>query len=107
LTEAELARLALGPGEVTAGVSQSNEWHRRCPNGELHEVLGLAGTNPGRAGVRASRQSGIIRQHRGRSVAASVHGSAHEFCLGEAAMGVNMGEHGAVAERWCRRRTAQ
>jgi hypothetical protein len=30
-------------------------------------------------------------------VAASVRSAAHEFCLGEAAMGANMGKRGAVA----------
>jgi hypothetical protein len=59
LREAELAGLALRPGEVAAGVGERDERHRRRPDGELHEVLGLARAEPGGTGVRAGRHCGV------------------------------------------------
>jgi hypothetical protein len=51
--------LALRPGDDAPSVGKGDERHWRCPDGELHEVLGLAGAERGRAGVRAGRQCGI------------------------------------------------
>jgi hypothetical protein len=47
--------------------------------------------------VRAGRGCGIAGRH--RSEATPMSGSAHELGLGEATLGVNVGEHGAVAGR--------
>jgi hypothetical protein len=88
LVEADLARLALRPNEITPCVQAEMHRLRRRADGQVHQVLRVGDAVGVRSGIHARSMAG--KQAHGTGLAACSH-AVQQLPTGETSAGIGMG----------------